>query len=89
MSFGATDSARRLTGGPSPDGRGKVPDIAAAGLKDWSLTDIEEVLSIGATPAGDILGGAMTAVVRNIGQLPDSDRAAIAAYLKSVGAPKP
>ena len=87
--FGAVDSARRLRGGPSPDGRGKVPDITAAGLKDWSGADIEEVLSIGSTPAGDILGGAMAAVVRNIGQLPDSDRAAIAAYLKSVGAPKP
>ena len=31
----------------------------------------------------------MIAVVRNLGQLPDSDRAAIAAYLKTVGAAKP
>ena len=34
-------------------------------------------------PSGDFLGGAMAAVVRNVAQLPKSDRDAIAEYLKS------
>jgi cytochrome c553 len=35
-------------------------------------------------PNGDSVGGAMTAVVSEISKLPAEDRAAIAAYLKSL-----
>ena len=35
-------------------------------------------------PNGDSVGGGMTAVVRNIGQLTPEDRAAMAAYVKSL-----
>ena len=81
--LGDVIARRRLEGGPSLDGKGKAPDITAAGLKDWSQSDIEEALSSGFTPTGDALGGAMAAVVRNTAELPPAYRAAIAAYLKS------
>ncbi len=81
--LGAIDASRRLKGGPSPDGKGKSADITATGLKDWTQSDIAEALSSGFTPSGDVLGGAMAAVIRNLARLPQSDRDAIAHYLKS------
>jgi mono/diheme cytochrome c family protein len=80
--FGGIIASRRLMGGPLPEGKGKAPDITAAGLKDWSKEDIAEALSSGFTPTGDSLGSAMAAVVRNTAQLPDNYRKAIAEYLK-------
>ena len=82
--LGGIIAHRRLTGGVSPDGKGRAPDITAAGLKDWGKADIAEALSSGITPSGDSLGGLMAAVVRNTAQLPASYRDAIADYLKSV-----
>jgi len=75
---------RYLTGAPAPDGKGKAPNLTT--LADWSEDDIVEALTSGFTPSGDVLGGAMTGVVRNLAQLPQSDREAIAAYLKSLPA---
>ncbi len=89
--LGAIVAHRRLTGGPLPDGKGKAPDITAAGLKDWSKADIVEALSSGFTPTGDSLGGPMAGMVHNTAELPASYREAIADYLKSltpeIGAP--
>jgi len=82
--LGAIVAHERLTGGPLPDGKGKAPDITAAGLKDWSKADIVEALTSGFTPTGDTLGGPMAAMVRNTAELPASYREAIADYLKSV-----
>jgi mono/diheme cytochrome c family protein len=76
-------ASRRLTGGPMPDGKGKAPDITALGLKDWSESDVEDALSTGLTPSGDVLDGPMAAVVRSLSQAPAPDLAAIAHYLKT------
>jgi mono/diheme cytochrome c family protein len=81
--LGGVIEQRRLTGGPLPDGRGKAPDITAHGLKDWSESDISDALSTGFTPSGDVLGSAMTAVVRSLSHAPPADLAAIARYLKT------
>ncbi len=81
--LGSVIASRRLTGGPLPDGKGKAPNITAAGLADWSESDVADALSTGFTPSGDTLGGPMAAVVRNLSQTPEADRAAIAHYLKS------
>ncbi len=83
---------QRFAGGPSPDGEGWVPNITQAGIGDYSVGDIEEILTSGQTPDGDSVGGAMAAVVRNTAQLSKEDRAAMAAYVKSlppVEGPKP
>jgi mono/diheme cytochrome c family protein len=43
------------------------------------------VLEDGTTPDADRVGGAMVDVVRNTSQLTPEDRAAMAAYIKSLG----
>jgi mono/diheme cytochrome c family protein len=82
--LGAVVANRRLSGAPIADGKGKAPDITAAGLKDWSKADIVEALTSGFTPTGDTLGGPMAEVVRETAQLPPAYREAIADYLKSL-----
>ncbi|WP_436639896.1 c-type cytochrome [Microbaculum sp. FT89] len=82
--LGGLERDKWLSGAPSPDGKGKVPDITATGLKDWSANDIAYALETGFTPEFDTLGSSMAAVVRNMAELTPEDRAAIAAYLKSV-----
>jgi mono/diheme cytochrome c family protein len=81
--FGGIIESRRLTGGPLPDGKGKAPDITAHGLRDWSEDDVVTALSTGFTPSGDVLGSAMTAVVRSLSHAPSADLAAIAHYLRT------
>lgn len=82
---GAPDADRWLGGGPGPSGRGRVPNITPGGL-DWSEGEIVAYLTSGFTPDFDSAGGHMALVVANFAQLPDSDREAVAAYLKKVQA---
>ncbi len=81
--LGGIIASRRLTGAPLPEGKGKAPNITATGLADWTESDIAFALSTGLTPSGDSLDGPMAAVVRNLGQVPKTDVAAIAHYLKT------
>jgi mono/diheme cytochrome c family protein len=66
-----------------------IPDITQSedGLARWSEDDIYKALTTGKSPDGDKLGGSMAEIVRNIAQLSDEDRKAIATYIKSL--PKP
>jgi mono/diheme cytochrome c family protein len=82
--LGAIEPSRHLAGAPMLDGKGNAPNLTGAGLADWTKADIVEALTSGFTPEGDVLGGGMTSVVRNLAQLPQSDREAIAVYLKSL-----
>ena len=82
--LGATKPSLHLAGAPVLDGKGNAPNLTAAGLADWTKTDIVEALTSGFTPEGDVLGGEMTSVVRNLAQLQEADREAIADYLKSL-----
>lgn len=72
-----------LGGGPLPVGKGSFPNITTGKL-DWTEKDIVEYLTTGFTPDYDSAGGHMALVVQNMAHLPESDRAAIAAYLKKV-----
>ncbi|MCB2129227.1 MAG: cytochrome c [Rhodobacteraceae bacterium] len=81
--LGGTERSRWLAGGPVPAGKGRFPNITPAGLT-WSERDIAEYLKSGFTPDFDSAGGHMASVVENFAHLPDSDRLAIAAYLKKV-----
>ena len=81
--LGGLDRSAWLTGAPDPSGKGVVPGITPATL-DWSEAEITEYLTSGFTPDYDSAGGKMAEVVENMAQLPDADRAAIAAYLKSL-----
>jgi mono/diheme cytochrome c family protein len=82
--LGAIIPGLRFTGGPNPVGRGWVPNITQQELKDWSKQDIANLLETGETPEGDHVGSVMAEVVRSTAQLPAQDRAAIAAYVKSL-----
>ncbi len=83
--LGAIVANQRFGGGPDPEGGdGWVPNITQAGTGDYSVRDIERVLETGDLPDGDSVGGAMTAVVGNTSKLAAEDRAAIAAYVKSL-----
>jgi len=81
--LGGMERARWLAGGPVPGGKGNFPNITPAKLT-WSERDIVEYLTSGFTPEFDSAGGHMALVVENTAHLPESDRAAIAAYLKRV-----
>jgi mono/diheme cytochrome c family protein len=90
--FGGIVARQRFAGGPSPDGEGWIPNITQAGIGEYSVRDIEDILATGNKPDGDSVGGDMAAVVRGTSQLTKDDRAAIAAYIKSlppVEGPKP
>jgi mono/diheme cytochrome c family protein len=90
--IGGIVATLRFAGGPPAEGKGWVPNITQYDLKDWSEKDIAYLLETGQTPEGDSVGSSMAEVVRNTGQLSPEDRAAIAAYVKSlppVEGPKP
>lgn len=83
--LGGLDTSRWLGGAPDPSGKGTIPNITPGKLT-WSEADIVEYLTSGFTPEFDSVGGHMAHVVENMSQLPESDRQAIAAYLKIVPA---
>ena len=81
--MGGLDRDRWLAGAPNPSGEGRIPNITPGGL-EWSEGDIAIYLQSGFTPDFDSAGGEMAEVVMNTAQLSDADRAAIAAYLKTI-----
>lgn len=72
-----------LAGAPNPSGQGRIPNITPGALT-WTEDEIVEYLTSGFTPEYDSAGGHMALVVENMAQLPESDRRAVAAYLKRV-----
>jgi mono/diheme cytochrome c family protein len=90
--LGEMELSRALAGAPLPDGHGKSANLRGGDFLNWTNADIVEALTSGFTPSGDVLGAGMTAVVHNLAELPESDRQAIAVYLKSLpplGPPAP
>jgi mono/diheme cytochrome c family protein len=84
--LGAIDPAQRFSGTPNPHGKGGFPNLTQFNLKNWSEADIAETLETGMTADGDRVGGPMVEVVRDTSQLSAEDRAAMAAYIKSLPA---
>jgi len=82
--FGAVKPATRFAGGPNPEGTGFAPNITPAGIGTWSVQDIVAALTTGRTPDGRVMGASMADVVTNMAMLPQSDREAIAVYIKSL-----
>jgi mono/diheme cytochrome c family protein len=81
--LGAMDMSRFLGGAPNPSGNGTVPNITP-GTLTWSMQEIAEYLDSGFTPDFDSAGGHMAHVVENFAKLEQSDRDAVASYLKRV-----
>lgn len=86
--LGGLDRTRWLAGAPNPSGKGRIPNITPhdSGILEWEVIDIVGYLTNGLTPAYDSAGGTMAEVVLNTAKLPESDRQAIAAYLKAIPA---
>jgi mono/diheme cytochrome c family protein len=86
--LGGLQSGKLLAGGPSPEGKGKIPNITPheTGIGSWSKADIVYYLESGFTPDFDSVGGSMTSVQQNMAKLPKADIEAIADYLKAIPA---
>jgi mono/diheme cytochrome c family protein len=82
--FGGIKPKTRFAGGKDPEGVGYLPNITPGRIGDWSEQQIAEVLKTGNTPNHGRVGSSMTDVVTNTAMLPQSDRDAIAAYIKSL-----
>jgi mono/diheme cytochrome c family protein len=86
--LGAVDHDRMLAGSPTgPEGKA-VPNITPdpeKGIGKWSEGEVTFLLEIGMQPDGDFVGDGMREVVDNsTSKLTAEDRAAIAAYLRTV-----
>lgn len=84
--LGGSKKSAWLSGGPAPEGKGKIPNITPHknALGTWSADEIAEYLESGFTPEFDSVGGSMVSVQENMAKLTADDRAAIAFYLKSI-----
>ena len=78
--------ATLLDAGDDPQGEDRVPNITPHedGIGEWSEKDIAYSLESGFTPDFDTFGGSMVDVQANLAMVPSEERAAIAAYLKSI-----
>ena len=85
--LGAPDFMRFLAGTRNGPGGKPVPNITPdpeSGIGKWSEGDIIALLKDGQMPDFDFVGGAMAEIVRNTSRFDDSDRRAIATYLRSL-----
>jgi mono/diheme cytochrome c family protein len=69
-----------MQGAANPSGEGRIPSLHPDDL-GGSDGDIAYYLDTGFTPDFDTVGGETVDLVRNVSQLNDADRDAIAAYL--------
>jgi mono/diheme cytochrome c family protein len=84
--FGGIKAETRFAGGKDPEGVGYIPNITPNRIGDWTDQDLAEVLKSGNTPSHGRVGSSMADVVTNTAMLPQSDRDAIVAYIKSLPA---
>ena len=84
--FGGIIEDKKFSGGPNPEGEGIIPNITPhkTGIADWTEKHIIDALETGLTPEFDTFGGSMVKVQENLAKLSAEDRAAIAAYIKSL-----
>jgi mono/diheme cytochrome c family protein len=85
--MGGIVESRAYSGGPAPEGDGKIPNITPdpeTGIGNWSEDEIVEFFATGFTPEFDSVGGSMAEVQRNLAALTPEDRKAIAVFLKSL-----
>ena len=82
--FGAIKSNSLFAGGVDPQGTGFVPNITQERLGSWTKKDIATMLETGETPNHGRVGSSMADVVTNTAMLAESDRLAIARYVKAL-----
>jgi mono/diheme cytochrome c family protein len=82
--LGGVQQRTRYAGGVDPEGAGFYPNITPRHIGDWSEQDIAIMLKSGHTPRHGRVGSSMADVVTNTAMLPESDREALAIYIKSL-----
>jgi mono/diheme cytochrome c family protein len=82
----AVKESARFAGGPDQEGTGFVPNITPHAIAGWTADDLVTVLTTGRTPDLRIVGGSMADVVTNMAALPESDRRAVAAFVRALPA---
>jgi mono/diheme cytochrome c family protein len=83
---GGLDRSRWMAGAPNPSGTGTIPGLTPDDLR-WSAGEIAAYLKDGFAPDFDTAGGSMAGVVKNLANLTDEDRMAIALYIKALPEP--
>jgi len=82
--FGGPKKSRFLAGGKGPDGK-DVANLTPTRLKKWSDKDLQDLLTTGLDPEGDVVAETMGEVVQNTtSQLAPSDLNALIAYLRTL-----
>jgi len=85
--LGGLEPSHAYAGNPNgPDGlrSANITPDNDTGIGQWSVADIAKLLKTGETPDFDTVGKQMGEVVKGTAMLTDSDRQAIAVYLKSL-----
>jgi mono/diheme cytochrome c family protein len=82
--LGAVKRSTRFAGGRDPTGTGFAPNITPTGIGSWTEDDVARMLADGRTPDLRVVGSSMAEVVTNTSELPESDRRAIATYVKTL-----
>jgi mono/diheme cytochrome c family protein len=82
--LGAIRESTRYAGGQDSEGVGFIPDITPVGLGHWSERQWVDFLRTGTTPDLRIVGSSMAAVLADTATLPESDRRAMASYLRTL-----
>ena len=82
--FGGPKKSRFLAGGKGPDGK-DVANLTPARLEKWSDKDLQDLLTTGIDPEGDVVAETMGEVVRSTtSQLTPADLNALIAYLRTL-----
>ncbi len=89
--LGGIVSGRRFAGGPDPAGKSWNPNISQhpKALGEWTAKDIAGFLKTGFNMEGDVVGGAMGSVIKNMAELPEADLMAMGEYLKTLPSLEP
>ena len=85
--LGGTREAQAFEGGMIPNQNWYAPSLTSnreAGLGDWSLKEITDLLQVGVSNRGTVYGPMAEVVYNSLQYLTDEDVAAMAVYLKSL-----
>jgi mono/diheme cytochrome c family protein len=85
--LGGSSESKEFEGGMIPNQNWYAPSLTSnreAGLGDWSLKDIGDVLQVGISHRGTVYGPMAEVVYNSLQYLSDEDVAAMAEYLKAL-----
>jgi mono/diheme cytochrome c family protein len=85
--LGALEESRAYSGNPNGPDRQDAPNITSdpsSVIATWSIDDVTQLLATGQTPEFDFVGAGMAQVVKGTSALSETDRHAIAVYVKSL-----